>query len=193
MAIPTNIPSTIRQGTTAKWTIFLPDYSPSGGWDLVYQFVTPTSALSVDATDNGDGQFLITIPADAETGVTTSDFAAGTYSFVALVSLGDDIYEVDHGQVQIIPSFSAEVDGRSQTKKDLEACDAFRSAKLAKGDVSSYSIGTGSGSRSLSSIPWPEFLTLHATIRAEYAREVQADRIARGLGSGRRINVRFGR
>jgi hypothetical protein len=190
MSIPTVAPSRIRKGTTAQWTVFLSDYEP-GVWTLVYQFAMATDAQSVTATDNGDGSFLVTIPATG-TGTTTDDFTAGIYSFVALVSKSPEVYEVDHGTVEILPSFSTAVDGRTQVKRDLDACDAFRTAKIAKGDVSSYSIGTGNGSRSLAGIPWPEFLQLHATLRAEYAREVQAERKSLGKSKRNRVVVRFG-
>ncbi len=188
MEIPTVAPEKFRKGTTVKWAFDPgPDHRPADGWALTYSFANATDAKSVVATDNGDGTFLVTI-----TATVSASFNAADYAYVATVAKAPEVYERDSGTVTVEPQLSTAVDGRSHVKKVLDAIEALIAGKAAGADVASYSIATGSGSsRALTHMTPEELVKWRQVYRAEYQRELQADRIAKGLGSRGKIRVRF--
>jgi hypothetical protein len=78
-------------------------------------------------------------------------------------------------------------DGRSQAEKDLEAVQGAIRALLAGGSTKEYKIG----SRSLKRYDIAELLQLEGKLKADVAREKQAEMIANGLGNPRNMFVRF--
>lgn len=187
-AIPTHAPETFRKGTTVKWTLALSDYLPDDGWTLKYYFTQTSDSRAVTATNNGDGTFLVTI-----TAVVAELFLAGDYTYFAEVTKTIDavvhVYEVDHGSLVIFPSsrISGAVDGRSTVKQHLDAVEAQLAGKLSAGDAASYSIA----GRSLSKYTYAELLELRYRLLADYRKELQAERIEKGLGTKGKVRTRF--
>jgi hypothetical protein len=54
--------------------------------------------------------------------------------------------------------------------------------------VAEYTIGN----RSLKSMPMTDLIALENKLKADVAKEARAERIAKGLNSGRAVYVRFG-
>ena len=77
-------------------------------------------------------------------------------------------------------------DNRSHVKKVLDALEATLENKASQ-DQLSYSIA----GRSLSRLSPTELIQWRDRYREEYNREVQAERIAQGLGNSNKIRVRM--
>ena len=192
--IPTIEPSSFVAGDLVKWAMSLPDYLPADGWTLHYAFVKDgTAAIVVDGTNNGDGTHLITISL-----VVSATFATGDWGYQAYVTLGSptvtERYTVRNGMVEVKPAYSGEstgYDSRSTARQMLDLIEALLVQKLTRGDVASYSISTGTGSRSLATLSNAELLQARDKLRAEVAREDAVDRISKGLGSKKKVVVRF--
>lgn len=194
MSISTVAPARIRRGVTAKWTLLRSDYPPADGWILTYQFHTALAFHTVVATDNGDGSFLITIPASGA-GVSTDDFAVGHFTYGATVALGGEVYEVDSGQLEVLPAFGAAAEGRSIAKQMVDAIEAKLLSMATSGVFVAgvVSVSTPGGSRSTSFQSPAELNMALSHWRAIYENELVEERLGKGLGTGRKIRTRFGR
>lgn len=183
--IPTNEPVKARAGDTWKWTRTLDDY-PAGTWTLKYRFKHPTAAgFEVVATASGTDH-SVTVAASATTG-----YAAGKYTWIAWVEGGSsEKYTVDHGTLEIQPEYraassTATLDERSHARKTLEAIEAWIEARDMA--VAEYEIA----GRRMKYIPIPELIKLRQSYKREVEAEEAAAAIARGEGSGRRIQFRM--
>jgi hypothetical protein len=186
ITIPTHAPDSFRRATTARWRISVPDYLPADGWVVTVLFSCLTDHQAVVATDNGDGTHLVTISTTA-----SAAFIAGHYTYSASAAKAGEVFELLAGQIEVLPALSANVDARSQVKRNLDAVLAFKAAKIAGGDRSGYSIASGNGSRSLTSYPWAEILELEKNLRRQYAQELNRERVRQGRPSSYRRRVRF--
>lgn len=98
---------------------------------------------------------------------------------------------MESGQIEILPDLAqatTDSDFRSHVKKVLDAIESLLEGK-ATADAMSYSIG----GRSISKMGPTELLKWRDVYRVEYERELDAEGIAKGLDSRRRIGVRFNR
>lgn len=96
------------------------------------------------------------------------------------------------GSLTLEPSLAytgtaAAYDGRSQAEKDLEAVQSAIRTLLAGGSTKEYRIGN----RSIKRYDLAELLQLEGKLKADVAREKQAEMIANGLGNPRNMFVRF--
>jgi len=183
MSIPAVAPSRFTKGTTVKWTLRPPSsYLPDDGWILTYHFSRSDDHQFVTGTDNGDGTYLVTITADV-----SRQFAAGHYTYAALVEKGDEVYQIDRGQVDVIADLTVAVDARSYTKQLLDAVRALMTRKISRGDVASYS----AYGRSLSNYEPSQYRELEMKLAADYERELRAERLEKGLGTTGKVRVRF--
>jgi hypothetical protein len=78
-------------------------------------------------------------------------------------------------------------DGRTQAEKDLEAVQSAIRTLLAGGSTKEYRIGN----RTLKRYDLAELIQLEGKLKADVAREKQAEMIANGLGNPRNMFVRF--
>jgi hypothetical protein len=98
------------------------------------------------------------------------------------------------GQLKIDPSLAftgtpGEFDGRSQARKDLDACQAAIRALVSGGAVAEYTIGN----RRLKKMELSDLMALESKLKADVVREEQATMIANGMGDPRKLYVRFTR
>lgn len=185
--IPTTEPSEIQAGDTIKWRREdLSDY-PASVWSLKYYFVGKNGLFNVTAAADGD-KFAVTISA-----ATSAAYVAGDYEWSAYVSKGSgaglERYQVDSGKLKVKPNvagYTAAYDNRSHAKKVLDAIEAVIEGRATK-DQESYSIA----GRQLSRTPIADLLKLRDRYKAEYRRELDAEKINNGLGTGRKILTRF--
>lgn len=185
--IPTIEPREITAGETLQWRKSLIDYPAGDGWVLKYYFRGATGP-GFNATAATDGNsYLITVASADTEGMT-----AGKFYWQAWVELDGVKHKVAAGQGTALAAFdpddtAAVVDGRSQTKKILDAIDALIAGKKLGADMQSYVIGN----RQLQTIPIPELIALRTHYAQLYRNEKQADRIRKGGGFGTPILTRF--
>ncbi len=169
----------MRAGVSLEIPVTLTAY-PAPDWSLSVYLRGP-AAIDLTATPDAPQHVL------SETPATTASWAAGTYWFVARVTDGDDLHDVEEGQLEIKADLSAITgthDGRSHSKRVLDALEAVIEGR-ASIDQSSYKINN----RELSRTPIPELIALRKYYRAEVLRE---RRVANGASPyGRNIKVRF--
>lgn len=183
--IPETEPLKIEAGTTVKWTKDLSsDYPADDGWSLAYTFINSAAKFTVNASADGK-KFSVTIPAS-----TSDDYIAGIYTWIARVSKAGEVFTVDEGHCEVLKDLAAAgltiFDHRTHVKKTLDAIEAVIEGR-ATSDHLSYTIA----GRSITKIPVEELLKLRDKYKAEYQRELDAERIANGEGLGRKVLVRF--
>ncbi len=136
------------------------DERQDGGWDFTYKA----------PTDLSPGIYFFAIRA-----INKADS-----TIVKLIANGQMTFVGDIGG-------TAAFDGRSQSRKDLDAVQAAIRAIISGGAVAEYTIGT----RHLKKMPMTDLLVLESRLKAMVAREEKAERIAQGLGSPNNMYVRF--
>lgn len=183
------LPTAIYAGDTVKFNVApTPDYSSTASWVATYviKHDSGNDALSITGVADGVGGWNFTITA-AQTGNLTRD----PHWFQLYVTKAGERFTLAQDQVKVIGNIGAagnHYDGRTQSEIDLEAVQAAIRAKIGGGAVAEYTIGN----RSLKSYPMADLIALESKLRADVAREKRADRIAKGLNSGRAVFVRFG-
>lgn len=173
-------PSQLRVGDTWSWRRSLPDYPASKGWVLTYELVNGSDCISIAATADGDDH-LVVVPA-----VDTSNKAAGDYQWLARVRKAGVVTSIESGVMTVLPDFSRAVDARSHVRKVLAAIERILEGRATKDDQE-YSIG----GRSLKRTPIPDLLLLRDKYKIDLANEIAAENLQKGLGTGKRILVRF--
>jgi hypothetical protein len=188
------IPQRVRDGDTVAWrdeaTLDVFGQAvDSVGYELRYFLRANTSgaaATLLGVADQGGWRFTWA--------VTESVTASTVYYWQAIATKISDSSKLTlgSGSLTIEPSLAyvgtpGAYDGRSQAEKDLEAVQGAIRTLLAGGSVKEYRIGT----RNIKRYDLAELLQLEAKLKADVAREKQAEMIANGLGNPRNMFVRF--
>lgn len=196
------IPSKIRAGDTVVWrdeaTVDVFGGPINGSTHNVTYYLRTShnhqgaavAGVAVPGSPSGSG-WTFTISS-----ATSAGFVADDWYWQALaVSIADGSKTtLGAGQIEVLPSLAfvgtpGAFDGRTQTQKDLEACQAAIRSLMSGGAVQEYRIGT----RSLKRYDLAELLALESRLKAQVARENKAAMIANGLGNPHNLFVRFGR
>ncbi len=166
---------------------------PATGWKLHYALVKTGTRIQLAWTTHvvaSGNDFLVTL-----TSMHTAAFAAGKYDWQAYVTKNDDSerYKIDAGTLEILDDFdsaSGGFDNRSYARQMLDNIEALLIAKAAGQslDVTGYSTPSG---RSISKMSIAELRVERDKYKAEVSAEESAERIANGLGSGKKILTRF--
>ncbi|QMP19229.1 hypothetical protein [Pseudomonas phage Persinger] len=157
-----SIPGKIGAGLTFDVLLTLTAF-PAPDWS-VSVLLRGKSAIDLQTTAEGS-QHRLRVNA-----ATTATWAPGDYWFTMRATRGDEVVEVEQGQLTITPDLSAvtgEFDGRSQAQIALEAIDAVL-AKRATLDQERYRINN----RELYRTPIADLLKL----RSYYAEQVRRER-----------------
>lgn len=182
------VPASIYSGDTVKFNIpATPDYSSSASWvaTFVLKHNTGNDNISVTGVADGGG-WNFTITAAQTAGLHVQE-----HWYQLSVTKSGERYTLAQGEIRVlanVPGAGNTYDGRSQAQIDLEAVQAAMRARIAGGEVQEYTIGN----RSLKKIPMADLISLESKLKADVAREKRAERIAKGLDSGRAVYVRFG-
>lgn len=162
--------------------------------DLAADYAPGTYQLRYDARLEGAGS-LVTITSTAAdfavsvASATTAAYTAGRYqwsAYIVRVSDGQRI-EVDSGSWTVAANkTTATTDPRSHARKVLDAIKALLEGR-ATADVASYAIA----GRSLTKMSIQELLQWKGVYEREVKAEEAAEAIANGMGTGRRVLVRF--
>lgn len=181
---PTFTPDFITAGDTVQWIISLPNYLP-GSWTLSYVLVSASAnPITITATDNGDGRFLISVPA-----ATTTGWTAAFYQWQAYITNGSERHQVMRGRLTIKPNFAAQAgqfDPRSTIKITLDNLQAMIQGK-ATYDQKGYTIN----GRMLQRMDPQELIKWYEFYSDLYEKELQAERIQQGRSGPTKVLVRF--
>ena len=186
MSAPTiyDIPASAMAGDTLSWRKALPDY-PASIWTLTYSLLNADGKITIIGTADGDEHVLSAAAA------TTADWDAGVYQWVATVSDGTDRHTVGSGSITIKADLVAQLAGYDARTTARKALDDLRAALATwistKGHVQTYTID----GVQMSFASAADLKARISILEKEVAREEAAERIAAGLGSGRRVLVRF--
>jgi hypothetical protein len=165
--------------------------------DLAATYDPAGYALSYVARMEGSGATSFTVTATGAgteyrvevASATSAAYRAGTYRWTAYITRLSDSerVEVGSGTWTVRPNrASSSVDPRSSAKIMLDKIDSILLGR-ADADVASYSIA----GRSLAKIPVSELITWRDHYERAVVRERQAERLAAGIGTGRKVAVRF--
>lgn len=177
----TRLPTSIVIGDTLTFLVSSATY-PAPTWTLTYRLVPRSSALS-EITFSSTAE--VTDHRITVTPATSGAWEAGTYQWFAYFGDGTNRYTVDGGTTTLggnPATLEAGYDGRTHTRIVFEAIEAVLERRATL-DQQAYAINN----RSLSRTPIPDLLALRDRYKAELEREESAT----GLGSGRRVYVRF--
>lgn len=184
---PTEEPEQVVVGDFIQWT------RP----DLADTYPTATHSLNYVARITGGGNTEIQVAASESNGIyvitvpssTSVDFVAGLYYWQAEItetSSGNRII-VDRGQFEAIVDLDINgTDPRTHAQIMIDKIQSLLEGR-ADGDVGSYSIQ----GRSLTKLGIDELLKWRDYYKSERQKELNAERIRRGLPTESTIKVRF--
>lgn len=182
--IPSTEPAIIVAGDTIAWSRTLTDYPASAGWVLAYRLINSAGKIDITASASGDDHAISVAAA------TTANWTAGSYTWQATVTKTTQRYTIGSGTLTIKPNLAAQAggfDARSAAQKALDDTRAALATWISSnGHVQEYEIA---GRR----MKYASLADIQGRIRLlerEVAREQSAEKIAAGLGAGRRVLVR---
>lgn len=181
---PTTVPEILTAGDRWAWKkTNLTDYGT--GYTLTYELTLNGGAAPITLTATLSGsEYLIEVDASV-----TAGYTAGDYSWSALITQDSDSerVRVGTGTLTVNPDPAvSEADPRTHARKTLDAIEAVIEKRATK-DQESYSIA----GRSLSRMNIADLMSFKDQYRAEVKREEDAEKIAKGLGTGKNIQVRM--
>jgi hypothetical protein len=176
-------PTRVTAGDTVTWLKSLSDYPATSGWVLSYTLINGTAKITATTTASG-ADHLVSIAA-----ATTAGWAAGTYTWQAVVTKAAERYTVGQGSIIVAPDLAAAAtyDTRTSARKALDAVNILMETYGAKAYLQGYEIN---GRKQQFHTPG-DFLAFRSRLMAEVAREDNAARIAAGLAPRNQIAVRF--
>lgn len=179
--VPSTEPSSIRAGDLLTWKKALSDYPADAGWSLSYTLINATTKITINAGASG-ADHLVSVSA-----ATTAAYAAGSYTWMARVTKGSEVYTVDQGSLTILPNLAAlsTFDGRSHAKTMVEAIEA-----AIEGRASALQLRMTINNRSIEYMGAADLIKWLSFYRAEVAKEGQAETIRRTGKNPRNIGVR---
>jgi hypothetical protein len=184
--IPLIEPAEFTAGDVVRWKKYLPEYSPAD-FSLAYYLQGPgKQMLTATADAVNSSWFSVEILS-----VATGAWKEGKYWWSSFVTdANNNRFPVDSGTLTVKPDpaqMPETVDGRSFAAKALAAIEAVILNRAGRAELSYQIEG-----RSLSMIPHEELLVMRDKLKAEVAREVNAEKIKRGERISKNIYVRFG-
>jgi hypothetical protein len=186
---PTSEPLELVVGDRWTWKRNEPDYG--SGYTLKYSFRRESDGIGeIEITATHDGTDYVVEVAQA----TTTAFISGKWHWQAYITRDSDSERVtiDSGRVTVKANRDISTDDpREHAEKMLAAIEATLESKATK-DQLSYSISTGDGgSRSISRMSFEELMDARSRYKAELDSIIAAERIEKGLGTGRKVLARF--
>jgi len=184
---PTTEPEVVSPGDFIQWkrTDLGGDYPPASYTATYVARITGGGSTEIQVTGTASGSdYLFTVSS-----ATSTDFTPGLYHWQLEIKRNSDNNRivVDRGYFTCIPDLDNNgADPRTHAEIMVAKIESILSGK-ADSDVSSYSIA----GRSLSKMSFRELTDARDYYRKEYQREVIAERIRKGQGTGATVQVRF--
>jgi hypothetical protein len=193
-------PTVVTAGTSIQWKKSLSNYQFSHGWVLTYFLAasgTPPIALPASTADVDGQTHIILTPA-----ATSRNWAAGQYEVqgFATNAAGDatvvpavpagTVVQIYHGFLKVLANLGtvdANYDPRSHVQRVVDMLHAVMEGR-ATDDVLDSSI-EGVQIRRL---PAEQLVILLNRYEAKLENEIARARAQAGMGTGRRIKIRFG-
>ncbi|MFZ5697759.1 MAG: hypothetical protein ACOY9J_03400 [Pseudomonadota bacterium] len=184
---PTTEPAELVIGDRWAWkrSDLSSDY-PLDSYSLSYAISkqgTTSTIVTLTATESGS-DYLIEVAS-----ATTATYTAGTYNWQAYITRSSDSarHSIGHGTFRVLSNLSASTaDPRTHVKKTLDAIEA-----VIEGRASIDQMGYTIQGRTLQKTPIPDLLLLRDKYKTEYARELDAERLAQGRAPRNRLLTRF--
>jgi hypothetical protein len=188
------IPQTARDGDTVVWL----DQATVDVFGQPLDASTHQLRYYLRGNASGAAETLLGVAEVKDwrfTWLVAESIAAPTTYFwqaVATALVGGANTTLGSGSLTLEPSLAysgtpGAYDGRTQAEKDLEAVQSAIRTLLAGGSTKEYRIGN----RTLKRYDLAELIQLEGKLKADVAREKQAEMIANGLGNPRNMFVRF--
>jgi hypothetical protein len=190
----TSLPDTLQAGDTWAWDATVYGY-PSSEWTLKFVLHLRGSATTIEITATtaaeGGDNYDVTVAA-----TYTKDYAPGTYEWTAFVEKGAggdrERYTVSGGggTVRILSDLEtadASTDARTHARKVLDGIEATMEGRASHAELSLTVNG-----KAIQYMKPEELIRWRSFYRGEVSTEKQAEEIAQGRGSSRRILTRFG-
>lgn len=184
---PTTEPALVTAGDTIVWRRSLADYPASAGWVLKYRLINAGAKYDITAAASGDEHRV------SVTAATSATWTAGDYAWTAWVEgSSSERYTVGTGQLTVKPNLAAVsaagFDTRSAAQQALDGLKAaLKTYVSSRGHVAEYTIA----GRVMKFRSATEIADQIAFWEREVAKEEQAERLAKGLPSRRRVLVRL--
>lgn len=156
----------------------------SAGWALTYALVKSGVRIAISAATHETHNFLVTLSA-----ATTAAYTAGVYQWQAYVTKSAERYLVGTGTIEILPNFAVAAtgyDARSHVKKVLDALEAKLEGRSSK-DQEQMVVG----GQVVGMMPIARLLEWYYRYKQSYEAEQAAEDVAKGLGTGKQVLVRF--
>jgi hypothetical protein len=184
-AIPSAEPTSAVCGDTIAWTKSLSDYPANAGWALSYAFRLQQGAGKQDVTASAVGtDFAATI-----TAAQSAVMPAGLWSWAAYVTKTTERYQVGSGTLTLSPNLAAidfSIDLRSSAKKALDnALAMWEAVKLGQTVMLN--------GRTYTQHNLKDLIAFVNQCKADYAKEVQAEKFETTGINTRRIGARLTR
>ena len=181
--ILSDVPEEFTAGDTVKWAKSFSDYPFSDGWIITYYFANATEDFEIAGAEYQTNDHLFNLIRSLTTGKT-----AGQFNYEAYAILSGERARVDWGKIQLLADFSGgdPVDSRSLVKKTLDALDALLLNKASRDQLDVEIVG-----RKIKKMSPDELLKWRSLYKSEYKSECDADKVAKGEGSGRTVQTRF--
>jgi len=182
--IPNFEPDLIVAGDTATWRRHFDKYPASDGWVISYALVQQRTGLQILITGTADGlDHLVNVPA-----ATTAAWSDGDYTGAGFVTLGANRFTVWQGTLTIAPDPAGASPGdlRSHARRVLDAINQVLEGRASQ-EVLEFTVeGTILRKASVN-----DLLTLRDRYLVIVRKEDDAQKIANGRRTGRRLLTRF--
>ncbi len=174
-----NEPIKFRAGDTVEWDVSNSDY-PASTYTLKY-YIRGANALDVTAVADGEN-YTVTVTAD-----DSIKLPPGIYSYQGRFESGTTHYTPEDmvGTFEVLPNLAAATagtDARTHARIVLDAVNATLENRASKVQQAISIAG-----RQLSYMPVAELLMLKKFYENEVKREEAAEKMAKGLSSGKSI------
>jgi hypothetical protein len=183
--VPTTEPETLAAGDLWTWTKTLTDYSAADNWTLTYALrINGQAPKTITATGSGTTH-TVSVAA-----TTTAGYTAGEWQWNAYATNSGTLarHTIGSGRFTVLPNLasSSAYDPRSHVKKVLDAINATLEGTAEREERTLNVDGFALELRDIG-----QLLTLRDKYAALYRNELNAERVANGLGSKNKIVVRM--
>jgi len=178
-----NEPTKITAGDSATWTRDEPSYPATSGWVVTYVFrCADRAALTITCTGSG---------ATHTATLSTTDSAllsAGSVPWQCFATKTGQRVTLDTGRIEVAQNFAGSdtFDPRSRVKRTLDAIESCIEGTAGRDERTLTVDGLALELR-----PIADLLLLRDRYATLYRQELDAERVAKGLGRRSRILVRF--
>lgn len=185
--IPSTEPKSVTAGDSIKWTRSLADYPATAGWVLNYRLINAAGYIDIAGSASGADHLINVLPN------VNPAWTRGLYDWQSYITNSGtgERYTIAVGRMEVRPNLSlqsAGYDARTQARQILDTLNtAYLDAAQKRAFVFEYRVAN----RLFRFATREEWIMEINFWKREVAREEQAQRVQNGMGSGRKIYMRF--